>query len=62
MKTETNIAAKIDQLLARVAGVKRGSECPRPTRFNRRGQRPRSADRRPRRCSPWWNNTKQPNS
>jgi hypothetical protein len=34
-----NVATKIDQLLARVAGIRRGSECSRPVRFDQRGER-----------------------
>lgn len=34
----TSVATKIDQLLQRVAGVKRGTAIDRPTKFDRRGQ------------------------
>ncbi|BBO35701.1 hypothetical protein PLANPX_5313 [Lacipirellula parvula] len=37
-KTDTNVAHRIEQLLARVAGVRRGTECDRPVKFDRRGQ------------------------
>ena len=54
MNVETNIATKIEQLLARVEGVRRGSECPRPIKFDRHGEahaaqiaaRDRQAERR----------------
>ena len=36
---ETSVAHRIDALLARVAGIRRGSECPRPVKFNAAGER-----------------------
>lgn len=33
-----SVADRVQALLNRVAGVRRGSECDRPTKFDRRGQ------------------------
>lgn len=34
-----SVAARLEALLARCDRIRRGSDCPRPVRFDRRGQR-----------------------
>jgi hypothetical protein len=36
--TPLSVADRIEALLARVEGVRRGSDCPRPIKFDRRGE------------------------
>lgn len=38
MSDQTSIATKINELLERVANVRRGSDLDRPTRFDREGE------------------------
>jgi len=35
---QTNVATKIDQLLARVAGIRRASDLDKPTKFDAEGE------------------------